>query len=200
MERMQEILYFRKLDFPLKEICAILADPHYDRQAALRQQRTLLLMKRDRMDGLVRLLEENLKGESTMDFKGFDKTEIENARRQYAAEAKARWGTTEAYRESQVRTAKNTQEDWDSQTEEMNAIFRRAAALRSGDPAGDEAQALVGEWQGFISCHYYTCSKEILSGLGQMYTADERFRENLDRFGQGTSGILSKAIAVYCGE
>ena len=157
-------------------------------------------MKRDRMDGLVRLLEENLKGESTMDFKGFDKTEIENARRQYAAEAKARWGTTEAYRESQVRTAKNTQEDWDSQTVEMNAIFRRAAALRSGDPAGDEAQALVGEWQGFISCHHYTCSKEILSGLGQMYTADERFRENLDRFGQGTAEFLSKAIAVYCGE
>ena len=68
-------------------------------------------MKRDRMDGLVRLLEENLKGESTMDFKGFDKTEIENARRQYAAEAKARWGTTEAYCKSQVRTVKNTQED-----------------------------------------------------------------------------------------
>ena len=80
----------------------------------------------------------------------------------------------------------------------MNDIFRRAAALRTGDPAAPAAQALVKEWQDFISAHYSRCTKEILAGLGEMYTADERFRKNLDRFGDGTAAFLSGAIAAYC--
>lgn len=193
VEKMQQILFYRELDFPLKDIREILADPRYDKQEALRRQRRLLLLKRERLDGLLELLDANLKGERTMEFKGFDARELEAARRQYADEAKARWGHTEAWRESQEKTA-----DPESQAADMNDIFRRAAALREGDPAGAEAQALVKEWQGFISDHYYTCTKEILAGLGAMYTADERFQKNLDRFGEGTADFLSKAIAAYC--
>ena len=193
VEKMQQILFYRELDFPLKDIRDILADPRYDKQEALRRQRRLLLLKRQRLDGLLELLDANLKGERTMEFKGFDAGELEAARRQYADEAKARWGHTDAWKESQVKT-----EDWDTQTEGMNNIFRRAAALRESDPAGTEAQALVEEWQDFISTHYYACTKEILAGLGEMYTADERFQKNLDRFGEGTAAFLSKAIAAYC--
>ena len=80
----------------------------------------------------------------------------------------------------------------------MNDIFRRVAALRHGDPAYSEAQALVKEWQDFVSANYYACTDEILAGLGEMYTADERFRNNLDRFGEGTAAFLSRAIAIYC--
>ena len=193
VEKMQQILFYRELDFPLKDIREILADPRYDKQEALRRQRRLLLLKRVRLDGLLELLDANLKGERTMEFQGFDAKELEAARRQYADEAKARWGHTEAWRESQEKT-----DDPESQTAAMNDIFRRAAALREGDPAGAEAQALVKEWQDFISTHYYQCTKEILAGLGVMYTADERFQKNLDRFGEGTAAFLSKAIAAYC--
>ena len=193
VEKMQQILFYRELDFPLKDIREILADPRYDKQEALRRQRRLLLLKRERLDGLLELLDANLKGERTMEFKEFDAGELEAARRQYADEAKARWGHTEAWRESQEKTA-----DPESQAADMNDIFRRAAALREGDPAGAEAQALVKEWQGFISGHYYTCTKEILAGLGTMYTGDERFQKNLDRFGAGTADFLSRAIAIYC--
>ena len=80
----------------------------------------------------------------------------------------------------------------------MNDIFRRAATLRQGDPASPEAQALVKEWQDFISVNYYQCTDEILAGLGEMYTADERFQKNLDRFGVGTAAFLSAAIKAYC--
>lgn len=193
VEKMQQILFYRELDFPLKDIRDILTDPHYDRQEALRHQRRLLLLKRERLDGLLELLDANLKGERTMEFQGFDAGELEAARRQYADEAKARWDHTDAWQESQEKT-----DDLDSQAAGMNSIFRRASALRENDPAGPEAQVLVKEWQDFISAHYYACTKEILAGLGAMYTADERFQKNLDRFGKGTAAFLSKAIAAYC--
>ena len=132
-----------------------------------------------------------------MEFNGFDAKKLEEVRRAYADEARARWGRTDAWKESQQKTASA---DWDAQAEEMNGIFRRFAALREGDPASPEAQGLVKEWQDFITRHYYACTDEILAGLGQMYTADERFRENLDQFGQGTADFLSGAIAAYCGK
>ena len=94
VEKMQQILFYRELDFPLKDIREILADPRYDKQEALRRQRRLLLLKRERLDGLLELLDANLKGERTMEFKEFDAGELEAARRQYADEAKARWGHT----------------------------------------------------------------------------------------------------------
>ena len=193
VEKMQQILFYRELDFSLKDIRDILADPQYDKQKALRRQRQLLLLKRERLDGLLELLDANLKGERTMEFKGFDAGELEAARRQYADEAKARWGHTDAWQASQAKT-----EDWAAQAEGMNDIFRRAAALRNGDPTAPEARTLVSEWQAFISEHYYPCTDQILAGLGEMYTAGERFRENLDRFGEGTAAFLSKAIAAYC--
>ena len=80
----------------------------------------------------------------------------------------------------------------------MNDIFRRAAAMRQGDPASPEAQALVKEWQDFVSANCYACTDEILAGLGEMYTADERFMQHIDRAGTGTAQLMSDAIAVYC--
>lgn len=129
VERMQQILFYRELDFPLKDIQMIVADPRYDRQEALRRQRHLLQLKRERLDRLLELLEANLKGEQTMEFKGFDAAELEDARRRYAEEAKARWGGTGAWRQSQARTADCDSAAFAAQAEGMNAIFRRAAAL-----------------------------------------------------------------------
>lgn len=197
VERMRQILFFRELDFPLKDIRAVLSDPQYDKQEALRRQRRLLQMKRDRLDRLLALLEANLKGEQTMDFQGFDAAELQEALRQYAGEARARWSHTDAWRQSEERPDGMGEEDWLAQAEEMNAIFRRAAALRDTDPAAPEARGLVRTWQSFISGHYYNCTREILAGLGRMYGTDERFRRNLDRFGEGTAAFLSAAIAAY---
>lgn len=200
IETMQQILFFRELDFPLKEISTILSDPHYDRQAVLEKQKELLTMKRDRLNGLICLLEENLKGVDQMRFEAFDQSEIEAHRHAYAREVKSRWGGTDAYRESAEREVKKTGADRAAELEEMNAIFHRAAQLRQSSPESPEAQTLVQAWKDHISAHHYTCTDEILAGLGQMYTADERFRKNLDRFGKGTAEFLSKAIAVYCVE
>lgn len=196
VERMQQILFYRELDFPLKEIRTILSNPQYDRQQALTRQREMLQLKRARLDRLLALLDDNLKGEATMELKEFDRSELEAVRRQYTAEAKARWGDTAAWKTSEEK--RHTSADWTCETEEMNEIFRRFAALREQPPASPAAQAALGDWQTFITAHYYPCTDEILSGLGEMYVADQRFQENLDRFGSGTAAFLSAVIAAHC--
>ena len=200
VERMQRILFYRELEFSLRDIREILADPHYDQQEALLRQRTLLKLKRDRLNRLLDLLDANLKGEQTMEFQGFDKAEIEQTRREYTEEARGRWGGTEAWRESERRSASLTEEERSARLEEMNDIFRRVAAVRAGDPASAEAGMLVEEWKNFITAHDYQCTNEILASLGKMCAADERFRKNLERFGPGTAAFFSAAIAAYCGK
>lgn len=91
-----------------------------------------------------------------------------------------------------------TAEDWNAVQEEMGAQFARFAALRGGDPAGEEAQAACEALRRFISCRFYDCTKEILAGLGAMYIEDERFRESIDRCGEGTARFAGEAIAIYC--
>ena len=133
-----------------------------------------------------------------MEFKPFDTSEIDSLRNQYAEEAKARWGETEAYRESAWRTAKYSAEDFARIQEQSNDLFREFAALVGASPSDERVQALVKRWQTLISESYYFCSDEILEGLGQMYVADERFTKNLDKFGAGTAQFMSDAIAAYC--
>lgn len=133
-----------------------------------------------------------------MEFKPFDTSEIDAMREQYAEEAKARWGNTEAYRESTKRAAKWTEADKARLQKESDEIFSAFAALVGTDAADARVQALVSRWKAFISQSYYDCTNEILAGLGQMYLADERFAKNLDAFGAGTAQLMSDAIAVYC--
>ena len=198
VEKLWQILFFRELDFPLNEIAQILSSPAFDRDRALAEHRNLLMQKRERLDRLITLVSNAMKGETNMEFKPFDTSEIDSLRNQYAEEAKARWGETEAYRESAWRTAKYSAEDFARIQEQSNDLFREFAALVGASPSDERVQALVKRWQTLISESYYFCSDEILEGLGQMYVADERFTKNLDQFGAGTAQFMSDAIAAYC--
>lgn len=198
LERLQQILFFRELDFTLSEIKEIMSSPDYKKEEALLRQRELLLKKRERLDKLVELLNDTIKGEKNMSFKEFDTTEIEKAKKEYAKEAKERWGKTDAYQESAEKTKGYSEEKWGSVMEECNQILEKFAQIRNQDPACEEAQKLVEEWRDYITSSHYTCTKEILSSLGLMYTADERFQKNIDRNGEGTAAFMSKAIEVYC--
>ncbi len=197
--RMQEILFFRELDFPLKTIAELLASPAYDRAEAIAKQRELLILKRERLDRLINALDEAEKGR--IDFmSAFDNHEYETARDTYAAEVKERWGSTDAYRESQAKTASYSADKWQAVTDGMNTLIAKFAACVQNGTAPDsaEAQALVKEWQAYITDNYYTCTDEILAGLGEMYTADDRFRENIDRHTPGTASFMRDAIRAYC--
>lgn len=198
VERLWQILFYRELDFPLAEIGEILSSPSFDRERALMEHRNLLVQKRERLDRLIKLVSSAMKGDTSMEFKPFDTSEIDALREQYAEEAKARWGNTDAYRESTKRASKWTEADKARLEKESGEIFAAFAALGGVDPADARVQALVSRWKAFISQSYYNCTNEILAGLGQMYLADERFTKNLDAFGAGTAKLMSEAIAIYC--
>lgn len=196
LERLQNILLFRELQFPLKEIGRILDTPGFDRQAALNDQIHLLELQREHIDRLLTDAREMQKnGGKIMSFSVFDKKQQEA----FAAEAKQRWGSTDAYRESQTKTAGKSEEQLRQDGSDLMAFFARLGGLKSGDPNGDGAQSVVAELQRFITEHYYNCTKQILSGLGQMYVADERFKANIDNAGgEGTAEFAAKAIEFYC--
>ena len=117
----------------------------------------------------------------------------------YKNEARSRWGSTDAYREHQQKTKNYTKEKWTEVNDGLMAIFAEFAACKDGGASADsvEAQALVAKLQAHITANYYTCPNEILAGLGKMYVADERFKKNIDKYGEGTAEFASSAIVVY---
>ena len=120
----------------------------------------------------------------------------------YESEARARWGSTDAYREHEKKTKNYTKEKWAEANDGLMSIFAEFAVCKASGASAysDEAQALVAKLQAHISENYYTCSNEILAGLGKMYVADERFKKNIDKCGEGTAEFASEAIAVFCQE
>lgn len=198
LERLQQILFFRELDFPLREIKAMLDHPGFDGKAALLAQRDMLTARKTHMEGLIALIDDILKGEIQMDFKAFDTKEIEDQKNKYKTEVEQRWGHTDAYKESAQKTASYGKNEWDNVLGGMEDLMARFAELRTGDPASAEAQALAAQWQQYITDHFYTCTKEILAGLAQMYICDERFKANIDRHGEGTAAFMAKVLGEYC--
>ena len=118
----------------------------------------------------------------------------------YSKESFERWGDTSAYREHEQKTKNYTKEKWAEANDGMMAIFAEFAVCKESGAEVDsnEAQALVAKLQAHITTNYYTCTDEILAGLGKMYVADERFKKNIDKYGEGTAEFAAEAIAVYC--
>jgi len=195
---LQQILFFRELDFSLQEIREITGRPDYDRREALEKHREMLLKKKERLEGLIGLVDRTLKGKSDMSFREFDKTEIEDMKERYAAEVRERWGGTAAYQEEQEKTAKYSADKWNAVNDEGAALMQAFAERRSEAPEGAAVQELVCQWKDYITNNFYHCTDEILAGLGAMYVDDKRFTDNIDKNGVGTAAFMAKAIEVYC--
>ena len=119
---------------------------------------------------------------------------------EYNAESRSRWGDTAIYREHEQKTKNYTKEKWVEANNGLMAIFAEFAACKASGASADsaEAQALVAKLQAHITANYYTCTDEILAGLGKMYVADGRFKKNIDKCGDGTAEFVAKAIDEYC--
>ena len=119
----------------------------------------------------------------------------------YKTEARSRWGDTAAYREHEQKIKNYTKEKWAEANDGLMAIFAEFSACKdSGECAdSDEAQALVAKLQAHITANYYTCTNEIFAGLGKMYVADERFKKNIDKYGEGTAEFAAEAITAKFG-
>lgn len=195
LSRLQNILLFRELQFPLKEIKTILDRPGFDPSEALTQQIRLLELQYKHIGELISFAREiQKKGVKTMDFQVFDKSEIE----QYKAEAKAKWGKTKEYQEYEKR--EKAGQDFSEASNQLMALFGEIGTLKALQPSAEAVQEKIGALQRFITENYYSCSNEVLCGLGRMYAEDERFKQNIDHAGgDGTAEFVRDAIEVYCG-
>ena len=227
LHRLQSILLFRELEFSItearyrssisdtcmlnlsqsakkelrlintisKHIKKILDSPDFDLKEALSQQIRLLELRRSHLDDLISFARNiQKKGENDMDFQAFDKTEIDR----YAKEVKERWENTAAYKEYQLKATEMTDSETEETGRQLLDLFAGLGALKTGAPDEPQAQDLIRKIQEFITEHYYTCTDEILKGLGEMYVCDERMKRGIDKAGgEGTAEFARQAIKRY---
>lgn len=196
LERLQCILLFKELEFPLKEIRRILESPDFDRNRALEQQIALLQMKKEHLENLIDLAR-GIKaiGVRNLDFTAFDTKKID----EYAGRARESWGQTPEYREYETKASGRTEEEERRLGIQLMAIIARFGELKTLDPSDQEVRAQVKKLQAYITDHYYTCSDEILVSLGSMYAGGGSFTENIDRTGgPGTAEFAARAIRACC--
>ena len=197
LETLQHILLFRELEFSLKDIREIVRSPAFDRNKALDQQIALLRLKKEHLENLIALAcgIKEMGVKPFMDFSAFDTKKMD----EYAAQAKASWGTTPEYQEYERKTAGRSKEKSRILGEQMMQIFCEFGAVRNGNPASDQAQALVKKLQDFITENYYTCPDEMLSRLGMIYAGGGAMTDNIDAHGgSGTAVFVNEAIKVFC--
>lgn len=194
--RLQCILLFRQLQFPLREIKEILDSPAFDPTWALEQQLTLLQLQKEHIQKLIDLAREILTiGVNRLDFSAFDTQTLQD----YASQAKALWGSTDAYQEYASKIQAQSPEERQQAANALTAIFREFGAIRADAPESSAAQALVAKLRLHISQSYYHCTPKILQALGTMYAAGGSMTVHIDAAGgPGTADFTAKAIAIYC--
>lgn len=197
LEKLQLILLFRALEFPLKDIMEILNSPGFDYDKVLEQQITLLEMKKEHMENLINFARTiKMIGVRTLDFTVFDTAKID----EYTRQAKEKWGDTPAFKEFEEREKNRAPEDQQAIMAGLIGIFAEFGSVKELPPESPEAQGLVRKLRDYISDHMYQCTNEILYGLGKMYGGGGEFTKNINSYGgEGTAEFASKAIEIYCG-
>lgn len=196
LEQLQQILLFRELEFPLKEIKRIMCSPDYDKNRALEQQITLLEMKKAHIEGLIGLARRlKFTGGSYMKFSAFDKTKME----EYARKAKESWGETKEYQEFEEKSKDITDSEAEAVGKKLLEIVGAFGALKELPVSAPAVTEQVQNLQAYITEHYYTCSDAILEQLGAMYGAGGEFTANINAVGgPGAAEYASEAIRAYC--
>lgn len=199
LDRLQQILFYRELGFPLDEVAALLDDPETDPRAHLRRQHELLTARIEKLQKMAEAVEQamearrmgiNLTPEERFEVFGDKDPE------QYAEEAEQRWGGTEAYAESQRRAARYTKEDWKRLQAEVDAWSERYVALMAAGepPTGEAAMDMAEEHRRHIDRWFYECAYEMHQCLAEMYVSDERFKAFYDSMRPGLAEHLRDAI------
>lgn len=196
LAQLQQILLYRELQFPLKEISRILHSSDYNRNRALEQQIQLLTLKKEHLENLI-LYAKGIYGTGVkyVNFAAFDTRKMD----EYARQAKESWGQTPQYREFEEKQKGRSKEADHQLEEEMMGIFAEFGKIRHTSPESEKAQALVKATQDFITRHFYKCTDEILLSLGKMYAGGGSMTENIDAAGgEGTGAFAYAAIEHFC--
>ena len=198
LERLQHILLYKELQFPLKDIKTILDSPDFDRNRALEQQIELLRLRKEHLENLI-LLAQGIYGFGVkhMNFDAFDTKKID----EYAAQAKESWGKTDAWKEYEHKQKGRTREDENQIAQGLMEVLAGFHGLKDRPVEDPVVQAQVEKLQAYMTAHYYTCTQPILASLGRLYGGGGAMTESIDRYaGEGTGEYAARAIAAYCGE
>ncbi len=197
LERLQHIMLFRELEFPLKEIKRIVNCTDFDRNRALEQQIQLLTLKKEHIENLITFARgiHGIGGVRNMDFSAFDSRKLD----EYAEQAKATWGKTQVYREYEKKTESLSEDDKNKLGEKMMSLFVEFGQMKDKEPDKEEVQAQVKKLQEYITENFYTCTPQMLMYLGKMYSGGGSMTENIDDAGgPGTAEFVRKAIQIFC--
>ncbi|MFI1711039.1 MerR family transcriptional regulator [Streptomyces griseoruber] len=199
LDRLQQILFYRELGFPLEEVAALLDDPAADPRAHLRRQHELLTARIEKLRKMAAAVEHAMEARTMgINLTPEEKFEVfgDKDPEQYAEEAEARWGGTGTYAESQRRAARYTKDDWKRIQAEVDAWNERYAALMAAGepPTGETAMDLAEEHRRHIGTWYFDCPYAMHCCLGEMYVSDERFRAFYDSVRPGLAAHLEEAI------
>lgn len=197
LQKLQIILLFRELEFPLKDIRRIIESPVFDREKALEQQIHILELKKEHIENLIDLVRGVKKSgvKDMTDFNAFDTAKIDD----YIAKAREYWGDTAAFKEFEEKNADRTSEENAGINTELMKIFAQFGGMKDMDPASPKVQKQVKKLQDYITDKFYKCTNTILSSLGHAYSAEGEMNRNIDKAGgKGTGEFVDKAIQIYC--
>lgn len=201
--KLYQILLFKELEFSIQEIKTILQDENFDREKALKEQRNLIIKKKNRLEKIIESIDDTINnfGGNVMNkknFKAFDYEDIKKHEEKYKEETERKYGKTDAYKESKEKTSKYSKNDWENIMGEAESIYVELSKLMDKEPSDEQVQLLVEKWRNHITENFYSCTIEIFRGLALMYIADERFTKNIDKYGEGLAQFLSDAMNIYC--
>ena len=197
LQKLQIILLFRELEFPLKDIRRIIESPVFDKEKALEQQIHILELKKEHIENLIDLARGVKKSgvKDMTDFTAFDTAKIDD----YIAKAREYWGDTAAFKEFEEKNADRTSEENAGINTELMKIFAQFGGMKDMDPASPKVQKQVKKLQDYITDKFYKCTNTILSSLGHAYSAEGEMNRNIDKAGgKGTGEFVDKAIQIYC--
>ena len=198
LEKLQQILLFKELEFPLKDIKEIISRSDFDKTKALDQQIELLELRKEHIDNLLKLCKSLKKrGVRKLDFTVFDSSKLD----EYSKKAKEQWGDTPAYKEYEEKSKKWTKGYEKNLMADLAEIFKEFGTMKDMAPESDEVQIQVNKLQDFITENFYTCTDDILYGLGTGYAAGGEMTENIEKMGgEGTAEFVFNAIKIHCGK
>ena len=197
LEKLQQILLFKVLEFPLKDIKEIVNRSDFDKKKALDQQIELLELKKEHIENLLNMCKYlKMRGVKKLNFSAFDTSKLD----EYVKKAKEQWGDTPAFKEYAEKSKNWTKEYESGLMADFSKLFEEFGPMKEMDPASAEVQAQVKKVQDFITKNLYTCTNDILYGLGTGYVGGGEMTENIEKMaGKGAPEFIFEAIKIYCG-
>ncbi len=198
--QLQQILFYRELDFSLEDIKKIILSSKFNRVAAFKDQRKLLLLKKERLENIIKTIDtevQNLEGGENMTNDDMFGSLSDKQLKEHAEEAKRRWGDTEAYKQSVERTKNWTKEDYKRVEKESKELTSSIAKVMKKGTESPEVQTLIEKHYQSIN-QFYDCPLEMYKNLGEMYITDPRFTAYYEKFAPGLAKFMKDAIAYYC--